>query len=495
MRLTWREYRYYPYEREFARREASSLFAGAALRETLDGLEVLGGNGYGRAAVRLTYFEGVAGDDSAERTLQSRLESAARPGKNRQSTRYSVHGLHEYKGKFNPQVVKALLNILGVEPGQSVLDPFCGSGTTLVECSHLGIASCGIDVNPLAVFLSNAKTQALATPAAELRTALNELAQSLRSADAKAVEVDDGPRLAYLKSWFDGDALQAIELTLKKTKSVAGGMSAVFLASASNLLRDYSLQDPNDLRVRRRKTKLPTVPFTDAFLAACDASIRLIEASQSLLGVNPASGRAVLGDVAAFAPADAPHPFDAVITSPPYAMALPYIDTHRLSLVWLSLIEPERIRSLESELIGSREIYGRDGARMILDMRRNEKGLPESEFEFCNMLQSSIGERDGFRRRAVPALLYRYFASMQRSFRAIRNVARSGAPFALIVGQNHSVLGGVRREINTPAHLTNIAEKAGWTVEETIPLQTYRRYGYHMNNAVNSETLIILRKP
>ena len=146
MRLTWHEYRYYPYERELARREASSLFEGATLRDTLDGIEVLGGNGCD-SAVRLTYFGGVAGGGGAEQTMQSRLESAARPGKNRQSTRYSVHGIHEYKGKFNPQVVKALLNILGVEPGQRVLDPFCGSGTTLVECSHLGIASCGIDVN------------------------------------------------------------------------------------------------------------------------------------------------------------------------------------------------------------------------------------------------------------------------------------------------------------------------------------------------------------
>ena len=132
---------------------------------------------------------------------------------------------------------------------------------------------------------------------------------------------------------------------------------------------------------------------------------------------------------------------------------------------------------------------------MALDMRINEMGLPESEFEFCNRLQSFIGESDGFRRRAVPALLYRYFASMQRSFRAILTVARRGAPFALIVGQNHSVLGGVRRAIDTPTHLANIAENVGWTVEETIPLQTYRRYGYHMNNSVNSETLVILRKP
>ena len=57
-------------------------------------------------------------------------------------------------------------------------------------------------------------------------------------------------------------------------------------------------------------------------------------------------------------------------------MALPYIDTQRLSLVWLNLIKPERIRDLESELIGSREMRGRNRLHMISDIRSNEDNLP-----------------------------------------------------------------------------------------------------------------------
>ena len=72
---------------------------------------------------------------------------------------------------------------------------------------------------------------------------------------------------------------------------------------------------------------------------------------------------------------------------------------------------------------------------------------------------------------------------------------RPKAPFTLIVGHNHSVLGGVRYDIETPTHLANIASSAGWVVEELLPLQTYQRYGYRMNNAIGAETLISLRKP
>ena len=83
---------------------------------------------------------------------------------------------------------------------------------------------------------------------------------------------------------------------------------------------------------------------------------------------------------------------------------------------------------------------------------------------------------------------------MQQSFRTIGRVIRPGAPFALIVGHNHTTLSGTRYDIETPAHLANIASNEGWNIRELLPLQTYQRYGYHMNNAIGAETLIILEK-
>ena len=109
-----------------------------------------------------------------------------RAGKTRQATRYSVHGLHEYKGKFNPQVAKALLNIFGVRSGGRVLDPFCGSGTTLVECTHADVLGLGIDINPFAVFLANAKLRALTTPVAELRGAEQRILRRLERRTPRA---------------------------------------------------------------------------------------------------------------------------------------------------------------------------------------------------------------------------------------------------------------------------------------------------------------------
>ena len=489
MRLNWHNYRYYPYEKELAYREIAGLFSDPALVELSDGLE-LKANPDNRLVERLTYFsEAISGASTLE-TLQSRLEGGVRRGRSRQATRYSVHGLHEYKGKFNPQVVRALLNIFNVNPGQKVLDPFCGSGTTLVECSHMGAKSLGVDLNPFAVFLASAKLQALSIPASTLSSILREIAAALEGMAKREALDDDHARDQYLRSWFDHEILQSIEAVRRMALYVAGDASPVFLSIASNLLRDYSLQDPKDLRIRRRKSPLPETGFVSAFVAAGRQCIERIGATQDILGLCPGIGRAFLSDATTL---DVEETYDAAVTSPPYAMALPYIDTQRLSLIWLGLAGPGRIGGLEAELIGSREVRSSPRKALADALGCNGCGLPDAQAETCLELQHLVGQEDGFRRQAVPVLLYRYFASMRQSFQSIRGNMRSNAPFGLIVGHNHTVLGGVRYDIDTPIHLASLAVHSGWTLEEILPLQAYQRYGYHVSNAVNAESLVILR--
>ena len=491
MRLSWHDYRYYPYERELAAREVATLFNRPTLREIPGGIELAGVKRCGPAG-RLTYFSAAVNGRSVTETLQSRLERAVRTGKTRQATRYSVHGLHEYKGKFNPQVAKALLNIFGVRPGGRVLDPFCGSGTTLVECAHAQAQGFGIDINPFAVFVANAKLHALITPVTGLRAAQRRISRRLARRARRAASCG-GSRTEYLRSWFTPEILGVIETIRTIVKDSAGADAPVFLALASDLLRDYSLQDPKDLRIRRRRTPLPDIPLSEAFSAACTRFFARLEAAQAILGTTLPRGNAEWRDAATLSPGSAP--FDAAITSPPYAMALPYIDTQRLSLIWLGLLDPSDILRMESELIGSREFRGSARRTVSVALMENAERLPQTQAAFCIRLQDSLTGRDGFRRQAVPALLYRYLASMRDCFRSVRGVMRPDAPFALIVGHNHTVLGGVRYDIDTPAHLAALAADTGWTVDELLPLQTYRRYGYHVSNAVRNETLVILRNP
>jgi DNA modification methylase/DNA-binding transcriptional ArsR family regulator len=103
---------------------------------------------------RLAYFKTV-GDkvtDYYRLTRYNRTHSV---------NQYLTHWIYPYKGKFHPQMIRALLNILELKENETVLDPFIGSGTTAVEAQLLGINCVGIDISPLCVLQSKVKTESV----------------------------------------------------------------------------------------------------------------------------------------------------------------------------------------------------------------------------------------------------------------------------------------------------------------------------------------------
>jgi Putative RNA methylase family UPF0020 len=74
---------------------------------------------------------------------------------------YATHGLFPYRGKFHPQMVKGIMNIIGVKRGDTVLDPMAGCGTTLIEASIIGIDSIGVELSPFACLMARAKLSGL----------------------------------------------------------------------------------------------------------------------------------------------------------------------------------------------------------------------------------------------------------------------------------------------------------------------------------------------
>lgn len=492
MELNWHKYRYFPYEKELANREAKALLMSDESVETENGLSFRNIRDSG-AAGRLTYFESFLNGSGLEKTSQSKIEAESAVGRRRQSTRYSVHGLHEYKGKFNPQVARALLNIFGAGKGKHVLDPFCGSGTTLVEASRLGANAYGTDLNPLAVLIANAKIICLRTDISVLREFFSRLKRRLELTHTPADQNDE--RSIYLRKWFDQSVLYEMEAIRIAIEQETSSLAPVFNVICSNLVREYSMQDPRDLRIRRRTTPIPEKPFKQAFYEACEAILERIDLGQKVMGVLNTSSGAFVRDNTSLRTDELGALFDCAVTSPPYATALPYIDTQRLSLVWLGMIPPKQISALESELIGSRELPGKLRKVYKEALEANSINLPIEQADYCLELQNALGEDDGFRRQAVPTLLYRYFGTMKASMASTLDVLCPGAKYALIVGHNHTTLGGKRFDIDTPTHLANIASSVGWRIDEVMPLQAYQRYdGYHVGNAVAAESLIVLQK-
>lgn len=493
--LEWSEYRLLPYERDLALREVTTVLrpcGGVAL----NGAVQLQTRSPGSAS-RLTYFKSARSHKGVLETTQERLERGARgeaDGARRQATRYSVHGLHDYKGKFNPQVVKAILNYLALGRGR-VLDPFCGSGTTLVECAHTGVSAVGCDVNPLAVFIANAKLAALTISPDDLLDSAKRVGRAVSNRTVETPAGDAG-RSEYLRTWFPPENFAVIEMLHAAIQCEESPVNKVLVAIVSDLLREYSWQEPIDLRIRRRKSAPPAATLLSKFLRICEKLSARIKAAQDVLGRLEPSCRAILANSQSLTrhQIGTGKPLDGAVTSPPYATALPYIDTQRLSLVWLGLVAPKLLPRLQAQLIGSREFHGDYDRNWDERLVLNSDALPRRMHAFCEELRSSLTEQDGFRRKAVPLLLYRYMVGMRAMFRSVAAILKQKAPFALIVGHNHTVLGGRRIDINTPAILAELASTAGYDLQERMELQTYQRYGLHQKNAIGKEELIILRR-
>jgi site-specific DNA-methyltransferase (cytosine-N4-specific) len=507
IRLDWQPYRLLPYERRLGCREVTAcLGAPASADETslhLNGVTDL-------AALRnLTYFSAAhLADGTILRPKQAILEATARNG--RQSTRYSAHGLHEYRGKFNPQVVRAIGNIMGLRAGDWLLDPFCGSGTSLLEAAHSGWNALGLDANPLAIEIASAKLAAIRAPARLLdgpaQAIACALSKNVRSLDFALAWSDREmrrvggpdwpslvPNLDYLQRWFPRPVLAQLAAILRAIDdNCPVRVRSVFRVLISDILREVSWQDPGDLRIRRRREPAANYPAIPLFLKSLQAKIPRIAAARKALGAPTGSQQAVLADSAAMLE-NIPHRFDAAITSPPYVTALPYIDTQRLSLCVLGLITPDEIPARDRALIGSREITV-PSRRATEELLIDDQVLPQTIRDLCAVLLArSATPGNGFRRRNVPALTYRYFLQMASVFDSIRGALKPGGSFSLIVGENRTRLGGRELVIPTPRLLGDLAVSRGWDMAELEPLDTYRRFDVHSRNSIRSESLLTVR--
>jgi len=96
--------------------------------------------------------------------------------------------IHPYPAKFISEIPQMLMTALPLPKGTTVLDPFCGSGTTITECTHKGIHSTGFDINPLAVYITNTKLKALSISAKSIKNTGEEIIKQYKIEKSKKHE-------------------------------------------------------------------------------------------------------------------------------------------------------------------------------------------------------------------------------------------------------------------------------------------------------------------
>ena len=336
---------------------------------------------------------------------------------NKRCLRYATHGLHEYRGKFFPQLVRALINVARLPKDAIVLDPMCGSGTSLVEARLSGRRCYGLDINPLSAFISDVKCAALTLRASALVGAYNTLREEL---DAPArrdlgrsacLSKDDR---VYLGRWFASKTLVELDQVESAIRCLpTKPLRNFYQVCLSNILRSVSWQKNDDLRVRREVIGLAAGETIARFLAEALRSTKTVAAFLAEHGPVGAHGHVVRKADARRAAAVLPKlvgKVNAVITSPPYATALPYIDTDRLNLIYLELLPRDSHRVLDMMMIGNREVTKRGRSDYWEFYEANKVLLPRPTQALIERIDRLNKEGSvGFRRRNLSALLSRYF--------------------------------------------------------------------------------------
>jgi hypothetical protein len=276
-----------------------------------------------------------------------------------------VHGFHSYPARMHPGIAAALLDEFA-RPGDVLLDPFCGSGTVLVEGRLRGLRCLGADLNPIAVRLARLKTN---PGTARERTALREAAQRVVAASTERVRErrrEPAPLPASEREWYEPHVLAELAGLWAEVRATPGAfvreaLTLVFSAIVVKLSRQEA-----DTVARVKTTRVRKGFATDFFGRKTAELVDRMDALASRLprGAPPAEVIAVdardvggaLGDV---------H-FDLVITSPPYAGTYDYVDHHARRLAWLG----GDIESFEDGELGARRHLAEGGERRWNDQLR-----------------------------------------------------------------------------------------------------------------------------
>ncbi len=412
-----------------------------------------------------SYFPGLG--------VETSLSALERPKVGAKSWRgtYGPHGFHRYVGRFPPHLVRSLLNHFAMQPGQTVCDPFLGSGTTLVEARLLGINGYGLDVCPLSTMISRAKTQ-FPEDFSDLESLGERFREFYEGRWAALMEDSPAPshqqildrdgneidRFANIEKWFTPEALLGTSIAVEFASTLTGYTRDLFVTCVSAQLRSVGNVDVDVVRAEYRKSPRENVDVLGLVLRRLRSATREIGASlrthQMTIG-KPES--IAIEEMSVLRAEIEPGSLDAIVTSPPYGVeSLSYLRTHLLSYRALEPLLRHDVYGWNSEIIGSE--YLAPG-----DPFESEHKAASFSPAYAKFFIDEAPEVSGSEAKRT-AMMMGFFDDMTETSRRLSSWLAIGGRLAFVVGNKR--LGN--RVIPTDVIMQEIFNDVGLRVDSLI---------------------------
>lgn len=376
---------------------------------------------------------------------------------------YATHGIHRYPAKFIPQIPRLCIERFS-DPGDKILDPFMGSGTTMLEAFVAGRDSYGIDVHPLARLIAKVKTTPLDPEA--LEEAGERLIEEVRNDSTDAS--DWIPEIPNREHWFRPRVLQELARIKRQIWKIGSGdQQDFFKICFSSIIRRVSNSDDDSLipevtSFQRRleeqgKTSHDAIGrFENSVRAKLLDARSLWELSADvfrehghvpsicLIGRDARDIELRDGSV------------DLAVTSPPYASAVHYVSVHKLEMFWLGLIKSTS--EIDGSIIGSSKAYVRDYGSFEPTIAVGDLAAILGKLKVVDLKSAYI--------------VNRYFEDMQANLREVNRVLKRGSRYCVVIGEN------TFRKVQIPTYriLAELAKESGFGLEESYVYDVINRH-------------------
>lgn len=414
----------------------------------------------------------------------------------------AAHDWYRFVLSFPPHLVRDYLRRFGIDSHHRVLDPFCGTGTTLVECKKLGIVGIGSEPNPMAYFASKVKVNWAVDPDGLLHHARKIADRTLEKYEADGVD-DEKSLPLFQKSRNGKIKLRTISDEMQKL-ILRNSISALPLHKTLRLLE--TLEEQKDERYSEyerlalakalvfRISNLRFGPEVGVGPAKVDVPVvanwfngirEMVDDLRVLRGRARTKALVYQADSRSLEGVLEPHSVDAVITSPPYPNEKDYTRTTRLESVLLGFVRSkEDLRAIKRDLVRSntRSVYKTDQDDQIVVKHREIQRIAEA----IEQRRIELGKTSGFERQYARVTKL-YFGGMSRHLSNLRSILRPGAHLAYVVGDQASYL---RVMIRTGTLLADIAQSLGY---EVIGIDLFRTRLATATKEQLREEVVVLR--